>query len=68
MDRIPMTKEGLAALRGELERIKKIDRPENIKAIEEARAHGDLSENAEFDAAKVRQQFLQAHMVVVEYK
>ncbi|MDJ0884023.1 MAG: transcription elongation factor GreA [Desulfobacterales bacterium] len=68
MERIPITKEGLAALRGELERIKKVDRPENIKAIEEARAHGDLSENAEFDAAKDRQQFLEARMGELEYK
>lgn len=68
MERIPMTKEGLAALRTELERIKKIDRPENIKAIEEARAHGDLSENAEFDAAKDRQRFLEARMNELEYK
>ena len=68
MERIPITKEGLAALRTELERIKRIDRPENIKAIEEARAHGDLSENAEFEAAKDRQRFLEARMNELEYK
>ncbi len=68
MERIPITKEGLAALRTELERIKKIDWPENIKAIEEARAHGDLSENAEFEAAKDRQRFLEARMNELEYK
>ena len=68
MERIPITKEGLAGLRAELERIKKIDRPENIKAIEEARAHGDLSENAEFEAAKDRQRFLEARMNELEYK
>ena len=68
MERIPITKEGLAALRTELERIKKTDRPENIKAIEEARAHGDLSENAEFEAAKDRQRFLEARMNDLEYK
>ncbi len=68
MERIPITKEGLAALRTELERIKKTDRPENIKAIEEARAHGDLSENAEFEAAKDRQRFLEARMNELEYK
>jgi transcription elongation factor GreA len=68
VDRIPITKEGLAGLRAELERIKKIDRPENIKAIEEARAHGDLSENAEFEAAKDRQRFLEARMNELEYK
>lgn len=68
MERIPITKEGLANLRRELERIKKVDRPENIKAIEEARAHGDLSENAEFDAAKERQQFLESRMRELGYK
>jgi transcription elongation factor GreA len=68
VERIPITKEGLAGLRAELERIKKIDRPENIKAIEEARAHGDLSENAEFEAAKDRQRFLEARMNELEYK
>ena len=47
MDRIPVTKKGFEALKKELENLKKIERPQNIQAIEEARAHGDLSENAE---------------------
>lgn len=58
MERIPVTKEGYEALKKELENLKRVERPENIKAIEEARAHGDLSENAEFAAAKDRQGFI----------
>ena len=58
MDRVPVTKEGYEAFKKELENLKRIERPENIKAIEEARAHGDLSENAEYHAAKERQSFL----------
>ncbi len=55
-------------LKKELERLKKVERPENIKAIEEARSHGDLSENAEFDAAKDRQGFLEGRISELEYK
>ena len=62
MERVPITREGYETLKRELERIKTKERPENIKAIEEARAHGDLSENAEFDAAKERQAFLENRM------
>jgi transcription elongation factor GreA len=58
MERIPITKQGLQKLREELNRLEKKDRPENIRAIEEARGHGDLSENAEYHAAKERQSFL----------
>ncbi|MBW2029418.1 MAG: transcription elongation factor GreA [Deltaproteobacteria bacterium] len=58
MERIPTTKEGLERLKDELERLERVERPENIKAIEEARKHGDISENAEFHAAKERQSFL----------
>lgn len=58
MERIPTTKEGLQRLKDELERLERVERPENIKAIEEARKHGDISENAEFHAAKERQSFL----------
>lgn len=68
MDRIPITKEGYENLKKELEHLKKVDRPENIKAIEEARAHGDLSENAEYDAAKDRQQFLENRINELGYK
>lgn len=68
MDRIPMTKEGHVALKTELEHLKKVERPLNIKAIEEARAHGDLSENAEFESAKDRQSFLEGRIRELEYK
>lgn len=68
MDRIPITKEGYAVLKSELQRLKKVERPENIAAIEEARAHGDLSENAEFDAAKDRQAFLEGRISELGYK
>ena len=68
MERIPITREGYEALKAELERIKKVDRPQNIIAIEEARAHGDLSENAEYHAAKERQQFINARISELGYK
>lgn len=68
MDQIPITVEGYKALKAELERLKTIDRPENIKAIETARAHGDLSENAEFDAAKDRQSFIEGRIGELGYK
>jgi len=60
MERIPTTKEGLERLKEELERLERVEKPENIKAIEEARSHGDISENAEFHAAKERQSFLES--------
>lgn len=59
MERIPFTRKGIEKLKAELEHLQKIDRPENIRAIEEARAHGDLSENAEYHAAKERQSFIE---------
>jgi transcription elongation factor GreA len=68
LERIPITREGYQTLRAELERIKRVDRPQNIRAIEEARAHGDLSENAEFDAAKDRQGFIEGRINELEYK
>lgn len=58
MDRIPITKDGLEKLKEELVRLERAERPANIRAIEEARGHGDLSENAEYHAAKERQSFL----------
>ena len=58
MERIPFTKEGLEKVKSELAQLENVDRPENIRAIEEARAHGDISENAEYHAAKERQAFL----------
>lgn len=68
MERIPITREGYEALKKEIEKIKKIDRPKNIKAIEEARAHGDLSENAEFEAAKDRQAFIEGRLMEIRYR
>jgi transcription elongation factor GreA len=68
VDRIPVTPEGYAAIRRELEKLKRVDRPENIRSIEEARAHGDLSENAEYAAAKDRQSFIEGRIGELEYK
>lgn len=68
MERVPITKAGYGELKKELVRLKSVERPENIKAIETARAHGDLSENAEFDAAKDRQAFLESRIGELEYK
>ncbi|RJP45512.1 MAG: transcription elongation factor GreA [Desulfobacteraceae bacterium] len=68
MEQIPMTRQGYETLRDELRRCKSILRPQNIKAIEEARAHGDLSENAEFSAAKERQGFIEGRINELEYK
>jgi transcription elongation factor GreA len=68
LERVPITREGYEALKKEIEKIKKIDRPMNIKAIEEARAHGDLSENAEFEAAKDRQAFIEGRLMEIGYR
>lgn len=68
MDRIPITKEGYEKVKAELERLKKVERREVIKAIEEARGHGDLSENAEYDAAKERQGMIEARIAELESK
>jgi len=68
LGQIPITKEGYARLKKELELLKSVERPQNIKAIEEARAHGDLSENAEFSAAKERQSFLEGRIMELQYK
>ncbi len=68
MEQIPMTKDGYAALKKELERLKTFERPETIRAIEIARAHGDLSENAEYHAAKERQSFLEGRIGELSYK
>jgi transcription elongation factor GreA len=68
LDRIPVTRQGFEALKKELDNLKKNERPQNIKAIEEARAHGDLSENAEFAAAKDRQGFIEGRIIDLEFK
>src|SRR5690606_5187215 len=68
MEKIPMTAEGYAALDAELKRRKTEERPTVIQAIAEARAHGDLSENAEYHAAKERQAFIETRVAEIEDK
>ena len=58
MERIPITRAGLEKLKDELTHMERVERSANIRAIEEARSHGDLSENAEYHAAKERQSFI----------
>jgi transcription elongation factor GreA len=66
--KVPMTKEGYEKLKKELDRLIKVERPKNIKDIEEARAHGDLSENAEYHAATERQGHIDAKKRELEHK
>ena len=68
MDRIPITRAGYEALKEQVRYLKGVERPEVIKAIEEARAHGDISENAEFDAAKERQAFVEGKIGELAHK
>ncbi len=68
MLKVPMTLQGAEQLKTELHRLKTIERPEIIKAISEARAHGDLKENAEYSAAKEKQSFIEGRIQEVESK
>ena len=68
MSKVPMTTEGAARLKAELARLKTVERPDVIRAIAEARSHGDLSENADYDAAKERQSFIEGRIADVEGK
>ena len=68
MSKVPLTVAGAAKLREELQRLKTIERPKVVAAIAEARSHGDLSENAEYDAAKERQGFLEGRIKDLEGK
>ena len=68
MNKVPLTVAGAEKLRQELHRLKTVDRPEVIAAIAEARSHGDLSENAEYDAAKEKQGFIEGRIQEVESK
>jgi transcription elongation factor GreA len=66
--KVPITLRGAELLKEELHRLKTVDRPNVIAAIAEARSHGDLSENAEYDAAKERQGFIEGRIAEVEGK
>ncbi len=68
MNKVPLTVKGADQLRNELQQLKTVERPLVIAAIQEARAHGDLSENAEYDAAKEKQSFIEGRIVEVEGK
>jgi transcription elongation factor GreA len=68
LKRIPITPEGYLKLQEEFNKLLKVDRPNNIKNISEARAHGDLSENAEYHAAKEQQSFLEGRIQELKTK
>ena len=68
MSVFPMTVEGAERLKAELQRLKSVERPSVIQAIAEARSHGDLSENADYDAAKERQGFIEGRIAEIENK
>jgi transcription elongation factor GreA len=68
MDKVPMTEAGHAAMMDEIKHLKSVERPRIIRAIEEARSHGDLSENAEYHAAKEQQGWVEARVAELEDK
>jgi transcription elongation factor GreA len=68
MEKVPMTSEGYSSLDEELKRLKSVERPSVIAAISEARSHGDLSENAEYHAAKERQGWIEGRIAEIEDK
>ena len=68
MEKIPMTEQGFALLQNELSHLKNVERPNVIQAIADAREHGDLSENAEYHAAKERQGFIEGRVLELEDK
>jgi len=68
MSKIPLTVKGAELMRAELYQLKTVERPKVIASIQEARTHGDLSENAEYDAAKERQSFIEGRIVELEGK
>lgn len=68
MNKIPLTVKGAELMRAELHQLRTVERPKVIASIQEARTHGDLSENAEYDAAKERQSFIEGRIVELESK
>ncbi len=68
MEKVPMTRAGFDRMEEELKRLKGVERPAIIQAIEEARAHGDLSENAEYHAAKEQQSFIEGRVIELSSK
>jgi transcription elongation factor GreA len=68
VSKVPLTARGAALLRDELKKLKSVDRPRVVRAIAEARAHGDLRENAEYHAAKEQQGFIEARIREIESK
>jgi transcription elongation factor GreA len=68
MNKVPLTVKGAELMRAELHQLKIVERPKVIASIQEARTHGDLSENAEYDAAKERQSFIEGRIVELEGK
>jgi len=68
MNKIPLTVKGAELMRAELHQLKTVERPKVIASIQEARTHGDLSENAEYDAAKEKQSFIEGRIVELEGK
>ena len=68
MDKVPMTKRGYVKLQEELKQLRNVERPAIIQAIATAREHGDLSENAEYHAAKEKQSFIEGRVREIEYK
>ena len=66
MEKVPMTAQGFDRLKTELKQLKTVERYEIIKAISEAREHGDLSENAEYHSARERQSFIEGHILELE--
>jgi transcription elongation factor GreA len=66
MEKVPITAQGLEKLKNEMKQLKTVERPEIIKAIAEAREHGDLSENAEYHSARERQSFIEGRILELE--